>query len=427
MERSANAGTGGIHRAPPPTLRGRRLSLARASWVALAAVIFGLDAARIPYAYARAREVCTGADCADLGRLTPEGLRTLQDLGLSVEFYAAYTGVGLPTATTLAFAVVAAVIFWRRSDDRIALFGAFMLLLFGGAAFTGTMRALTDVYPAFWFPVNLLDYAGQVAFGVFFYVFPDGRFVPRWTRWLALAAALLFIPAIFFPDSPFNLFDSPLFIGFVGSLVFAQVYRYARVSSPAQRQQTKWVLFGIVVGFGGFLVMVAVVGIFLASEDPSLFWYLFLPTVYRLLLLAIPLSIGFAILRSQLWNIDVVINRALVYGTLTVSLASMYVGGIVVLQSLFRTLTRQQSQLAVVASTLVITALFSPLRRHIQVFIDRRFYRRKYDASKTLEVFSSKLREEVDLDTLGNDLVSVVKETIQPAHFSLWLREPERK
>ena len=223
MKRSTDAGIGESYRAPLPTLRGRWLFIARAAWIALAAVILGLDAAGIPYAYAKAGEVCTGADCADLGRLTPEGLQALQDLGLSAELYAAYIGVGLSTAATLVFVTVAAVIFWRRSEDRMALFGAFMLLLFGGAAFTGTMRALAEAHTVFWFPINLLDYAGQLAFGVFFYLFPDGRFVPRWTRWLALAAALLFVPATFFPDSPFNLLDSPLFVGFLGSLVFAQV------------------------------------------------------------------------------------------------------------------------------------------------------------------------------------------------------------
>lgn len=149
MEHSTNAETTESHRAPPPTLRGRRLSLARVAWIALAAIVLGLDAAGIPYAYARARDVCTGPDCAgaDIGRLTPEGLRTLQDLGLSAELYAAYAGVGLSTLVTLVFFAVAAVIFWHRSDDRMALFASFMLLIFGGAAVAGTMHALPDAYP----------------------------------------------------------------------------------------------------------------------------------------------------------------------------------------------------------------------------------------------------------------------------------------
>jgi hypothetical protein len=141
-----------------------------------------------------------------------------------------------------------------------------------------------------------------------------------------------------------------------------------------------------------------------------------------LVLPSIPIATGIAILRYRLYDIDRIINRTLVYGTLTITLVALYFGGIVVLQRIFVTLTGQQSTLAVVASTLLIAALFTPLRRRIQGFIDRRFYRRKYDARKTLEAFSTKLKNETDLEALNNDLVGVVRETMQPAHVSLWLR-----
>jgi hypothetical protein len=144
------------------------------------------------------------------------------------------------------------------------------------------------------------------------------------------------------------------------------------------------------------------------------------PTISSAML--IPLSIGVAVLRSRLFDIDVLINRTLVYGSLTATLLALYFGGIVVLQRLFVVLTGERSTLAVVASTLVIAALFNPFRRRIQTFIDRRFYRRKYDARKTLEAFSEKLRDEVDLEALSDDLVGMVAETMQPTHASLWLR-----
>jgi hypothetical protein len=141
-----------------------------------------------------------------------------------------------------------------------------------------------------------------------------------------------------------------------------------------------------------------------------------------LVLPSIPIATGIAILRYRLYDIDRIINRTLVYGTLTATLVALYFGAIVVLQRMFVVLTGQQSTLAVVASTLLIAALFTPLRRRIQSFIDRRFYRRKYDARKTLEAFSNKLKNETDLEALNNDLVGVVRETMQPAHVSVWLR-----
>jgi len=137
---------------------------------------------------------------------------------------------------------------------------------------------------------------------------------------------------------------------------------------------------------------------------------------------SIPIATGIAILRYRLYDIDRIINRTLVYGSLTATLVTLYFGAIVVLQRVFVTLTGQQSTLAVVASTLLIAALFTPLRRRIQGFIDRRFYRRKYDARKTLEAFSARQRNETDLDSLSDDLVGVVRETMQPSHVSLWLR-----
>jgi len=145
-------------------------------------------------------------------------------------------------------------------------------------------------------------------------------------------------------------------------------------------------------------------------------------TAFFVLMLIIPTSIAIAILRYRLYDIDLIINRTLVYGSLTATLIALYFGGIVVLQRIFVLITGQRSTLAVVASTLLIAALFNPLRRQIQSFIDRRFYRRKYDARKTLEAFSTQLRDETDLAALSDDLVGVVRETMQPAHVSLWLR-----
>jgi hypothetical protein len=427
MSEGANERELGVSRTRPLTessteMRGRSLLLARAAWVVLAAVVLGLDVAGIPYSFAFYQETCTGAGCEGSGRLTPEGIRDLQQFGLSPEFYAAYVGVGLSTLVMLVFFTLATVIFWRRSENWMAWFGSFVLLVFGGAAITGTMHDLAETRPVFWLPTELLNYLGQVSFGIFFYIFPDGRFVPRWTRWLAVGYALLFVPDVFFPDSYLAALTDPLFFVFIASLVFAQVYRYLRVSTLAQRQQTKWVVFGFSVAVAGFVGVVFLYEFVPAIGRSGPVGEMAGETIVYAFLLLIPLSIGVAILRSRLYDIDVIINRTLVYGSLTVMLVAFYFGVIVLLQRVFVVFTGEKSTLAVVASTLLIAALFNPLRRRIQSFIDRRFYRRKYDAGKTLESFSSKLRDETDLEALNDELVSVVRETMQPAHVSLWLR-----
>jgi hypothetical protein len=166
--------------------------------------------------------------------------------------------------------------------------------------------------------------------------------------------------------------------------------------------------------------------LFLSSFVPAVFQMVG-PFVWTLGFLSLPLSAGVAVLKYRLYEIDIIINRTLVYGSLTAMLVALYFGGVVVLQYAFRALAGSESQLAIVASTLLIAALFNPLRRRVQNFIDHRFYRRKYDAAKTLEAFSAKLRDETDIYTLNSELLSTVRETVQPVHASLWLREPERK
>ena len=199
-----------------------------------------------------------------------------------------------------------------------------------------------------------------------------------------------------------------------------------------ERQQLKWFALAAVLGasflVGQQLVWLCAILIAYALGGEMLSLNRSLGNLLEVAInVCLYTAVGIAMLKYRLHDIDIIINRTLVYGALTVSLALVYFGGVLSLQGLLRALTGQESQLAIVASTLTIAALFNPLHRRIQASIDRLFYRRKYDAAKTLDEFSSKLRDETDLDALNSDLVKVVRDTIQPEHVSLWLREPERK
>src|SRR5215218_5405400 len=406
---------------PDATLRGRWLHIVRVVWVVVALLYVGVFVFGIPSEFARLNTPCTGpVSCNLVPHLTAQKAHALKELNLSVNLFAAYF-VAVEIVFAAVWAAVGALIFWRRSNDRMAFLVSFMLLT-TGAAIPIPLFTL-DLSPFWTVSARVVTFLGAASFALFAYVFPDARFVPRWSRWLALAAIVVVAPSSLFPHSLLSTLRYPLLnalVSFVlaGVILFLQSYRYTRVSDATQRQQTKWVVLGLVVALGGYLVFPFVDALFPGGLLASLL----ANTAYFVLLLFLPISIAIATLRYRLYEIDLLINRTLVYGSLTVTLVALYFGGIVLLQRLLVLLTGQQSTLAVVASTLLIAALFNPLRRRIQSFIDRRFYRRKYDARKTLEAFSAQLRDETDLDALSDDLVGVVRETMQPAYVSLWLR-----
>ncbi len=375
--------------------------------------------------------LCTGtaSTCNASGQLAPDDLRRLQELGFSIDFFATYT-IFITLIFAFGYWLVAALLFWRKSDNPLALLAALTLGTFPIAFNDDFIRTLSSPW---WLLAHVISFLGSVCIVLFFYVFPSGHFVPRWTRFVLVPTLVYWWFSAFFPLAPFNPFfrlpviDRVTFLGVVGGMLVVQAYRYRRVSTQTQSQQTKWVVFGVSMGVGGFLLLVS-----LGRFFPSLFPVGSLANLIADaagigLMLLLPLSIGFAVLRSRLWDIDLIINRTLVYGTLTAVLALVYVGLVIALQFLLRGLISQTSDIAIVASTLAIAALFHPLRHRIQQAIDRRFYRRKYDAAQTLATFSATLRNEVDLEQLREALVAVVEETMQPSHVSLWLRTPDRE
>jgi hypothetical protein len=359
--------------------------------------------------------------------------------------------IPLVLSTALPFATVGAFVASRRPENPIG----WLFIAFGAAAalrFTGSQYA---TYALLTHPGSLPagDFIASFAvhlwhpglgFLVFsFLLFPHGRLpshrwrIVAWLSAISCVATLIsgmleyeFLREYTWPED--LKFVKPLFTGPVAE-VAATVFWYSsmiilvmllasggslvlrlRRSVGEERQQLKWVVYS--VALLAFLVpsTILLIIVLQALEDVRIFFAVLFPLI--------PISVGIAILKYRLYDIDLIINRTLVYGSLTAMLVGGYTGTIVVLQGLLRALTGQESQLAIVASTLAVAALFNPLRGRIQSVIDRRFYRRKYDAAKTLEAFSAKLRDETDLDALSDDLVGVVRETMQPAHVSLWLR-----
>jgi hypothetical protein len=343
----------------------------------------------------------------------------------------------LDIIVSFVFMITGSVICWRlwgRSEERSGLFVSLLLITLGSFGTLSTQEAALEA-TLLASPLQIILRVAVillwVGVGIFLYTFPDGHFIPRWTRFLLIlwiVQAILFsLPA----NAPLAITNWPPLLYLIlllltfGSAAFMMIYRYMRVFNSTQRQQTKWLIFGFALILPLNPLYAAIGGLSGAFNTPDSPYQLLEPTILTLSVLVVPLSISFAILRYRLWDIDLLINRTLVYGLLTGLLALIYTGGIVSMQILFRGITGG-NQLALVGSTLLTVALFQPLRNRIQRIIDRRFYRSKYDATQILAAFSATLRNELDLNQLCEQLILVVEETMQPAHISLWIPPPEK-
>jgi len=288
--------------------------------------------------------------------------------------------------------------------------------------------SLGRLYPALSFLGFAINQIGTALAFILFWIFPDGRFVPAWSRWTFWLVIAFSVLASLVPDLPIASLMLGVVFVLLGLAIFGQVYRYLRVSGPIERQQTKWVMLALIVSplawaVGAFLVPAIFPSLTQTSENAAPY-NLIRQVLNNFAGLLLPLSIGLSILRYHLWDIDVIIRKTLVYAALTALLALVYFGGVVLLQWLVGALTgAAESPLAVVVSTLAIAVLFTPLRRRIQDGIDRRFFRKKYNAQQVLAQFAITARDETDLDALTAELARVVQETLQPEQVSVWLRK----
>jgi hypothetical protein len=370
---------------------------------------------------------------------------------------AGVSGVLIFGVAFLTFPLVGALIASRRPKNPIGWIclatGIFWMLanLTGSYGVYGLLASPGSVpFPAAIGSVGAWMWAPAVGLiGTYLILlFPDGRLPSRRWRplaWLSGAVIVLVslstaltpgrLPDLGGVPNPFGLEEYPwvaeaaqgvtlLLPLCVLASALSLVLRFVR-SGGEEREQIKWLAFAaLVVGLGSSSVVIPSIILSNNAGGADPLWMNLLEDAEALSFAGVPVAVGIAILRYRLYEIDLIINRTLVYGSLTATLVALYFGGIAVLQRLFVVLTGEKSTLAVVASTLVIAALFSPLRRRMQRFVDRRFYRRKYDAAKILASFNARLRDDTNLDALNSELVAVVKETMQPAHVSLWLRSP---
>jgi hypothetical protein len=351
----------------------------------------------------------------------------LAQTGLSLD-----TWIGMNLASyvfvALVFCAVGALILVRRSDEWFGLFVGTSFWLFGTQA-SDVQFIAGELYPGWRWLTNLLANLSWYVFFILFSLFPDGVFVPRWTRWTVLGWAALLAWTTLDPGAATEQNNLLVLLSLLLLViaVASQVYRYRFHSDAVQRQQTKWVLMALVV------VALMIVFLYFPTTVPGLVpetsaagqWFtLFGNPLGFILISVVPLSVAIAIFRYRLWDIDILIRRTLTYALVTSALLAVFFGSVVVLQQFFVSLTgARQNELVTVLSTLAIAALFVPLRNAVQRAIDRRFNRRKYDAQQVLARFAQTVRDETDIEDLTGRLVEVVDETMQPRTVSLWLKK----
>ena len=427
VQRSARL-SDGFQATKSSVLSGGTLLIARVGWVVVVVLALGLLSVSIPTQYGQLLTFSSSG-------LDPAAVRAnLQELGVSDDFYATYL-IGISTTAALVWISVGAVIFWRRSEDRMALFASLCLITFGAFTLPDVFNVnngpgvLSEQYPAVLLPVRLLGFLGSISMGLFLYFFPDGRFVPRWTGWLLALWAVHEIIFYFFRDTSFNLdntaplVDLALIAVFLGVGTGAQVYRYRCVSAPVQCQQTKWVVFGMVsAGLGTVACALLLSGSVTLAQFGSPWSFALQTGIYGFMLL-IPLSIGFAVLRQRLWDIDVLINRTLVFGALTACVVGIYA---IVVGTLGYLLQEARGNfLVTLLAAGFVAVLFAPLRDRLQRGVNRLMYGERDDPYGVLTRLGRRLEAAIEPGAVLPTVVETVAGALRLPYAAIAMRRED--
>ncbi len=397
-------------------LHGYWLVLARLVCLTLCVVSVGLYVASV-LSYI-ANHYCTGtaAACHTYG---PVVVRTIQGPGLGI-----YTIVR-DSIFSLGYWLVAAFLFWRKSDDRVALLAAVTLGTFPIVFNNGFISTLPSPW---WFPAHSMSFLGSLCFTLFFYVFPSGHFVPGWMRWVFVVFLIYGVFNTFFPFASFNPFytfqvlNNLIFIGQIVSIVVVQIYRYRRVSSPAQRQQTKWVVYGVSLGWVGYLVLLTIKLFFPSLYQTSPLVNVIAGTALYGFILLVPFFIGFAIVRARLWDIDLIINRTLVYGILTVCVVGLYV---LVVGSLGALIGTSGNLVISLVATGLVAVLFQPLRALLQRGVNRLLYGQRDEPYTVITRLSQRLEATLAPDAVLSTIVDTVAQALKLPYVAILLKQED--
>jgi signal transduction histidine kinase len=403
------------------------LNLARLVQVVVICLTIGLFIISIPINYERLSSVCQTGPCSP-GELSPATIQALNDIGVPPDTLIQIT-IGMDIFFAVIYTASAILIFVRKPNDLLTIFVTIMLVTFGLATFSNQIQGLAVLAPQWSWLTKAIEMIGNCAIVVFFFVFPTGRFVPRKSEFIAAAWVLFQLPRYYFPDSSLNLLPShpvlynALFTAGILSGILSQIYRYWRVSNSTDRLQTKWVVFGTAIGVGGYIIT-RLVSLFLS--DPSgrdLFINLTLLVVSNLFMLLLPISISIAVLRYRLWDINPIINRALVYGALSASTIAFYIFAVGFFSNYFR-----QSRANFILSFLatgVIAFLFEPLRESLQRTVNRLMYGERDDPATILARLSRRIEGAIAPDSVLPTIVETLTQNLRLPYAAITLYEED--